>query len=478
MVSATPLTRMLSTTPGVFLGIVCLLLAPAASAVVVLLDPADTYLRVDTGIDSAGDTTPIDLSALGIGAGDTVRLTRVGDFVGVSGGPDNSTAQAAVFSSSATLLSQTVVNRVQDAIDAGTDYATAPTFPNNLPTDIAEDFFVPGTGVELTVPSGATQLFVAVPDNLYGDNSDPDNDYGVDVVLIPSNRIYWTDNDDGKIRRANVDGSNVEELVTGLTNPLGISLDVVGGKMYWTDNMDDTVSRADLDGSNVEVLVSSGLDNPFGIEVDVANAKVYWADDGTSKIQRSNLDGSSVEDIVSDPASLFPLGVTLDSGGDELFWTGGNSGTGGKVRSSDLSGGGAADLITGLQGPAGPDLDLVGGKIYWASFFGDKITRADLDGSNVEDLVSTGASSRPRDVAVDPGGRMYFTLDVAGALQSANLDGSDVQDVLTGLTSPIHLDIDFSTPVPEPSGTTALLSGVGALILLYRRRAAWRSGGG
>ncbi|UCC31528.1 MAG: SMP-30/gluconolactonase/LRE family protein, partial [Phycisphaerales bacterium] len=264
----------------------------------------------------------------------------------------------------------------------------------------------------------------------------------VDNVVLKPARIYWTDSDDGKIRRVITNGSSVEELVTGLTQPLGIAIDVVGGKMYWTDNIDDTISRADLDGGNVEVIVSSGLNNPFGIEVDAANRKIYWADDGTSKIQRADLDGGNVEDVVSDPASLTPLGITLWSDGDRLYWSGGNTGSNGKIRCSDLSGAGVADLITGLPGPAG--IDLVGGKIYWASFFGDKVKRADLDGSNVEDLVSPGASTRPRDVTLDVvGGRMYFTLEVAGKIQSANLDGSDVQDVLTGLTSPFHLALDL-----------------------------------
>ena len=40
-----------------------------------------------------------------------------------------------------------------------------------------------------------------------------------------------------KIQRANLDGSNIEDLVTqGVKSPDGIALDVAGGKMYWTDD--------------------------------------------------------------------------------------------------------------------------------------------------------------------------------------------------------------------------------------------------
>ena len=161
------------------------LLLAAGSAVAqgssVSVDPFATYLRIDTAVDSAGNTVPIALAALGVSAGDTIVLKRVGDYVGISAGADDQTAMVGVFSASSVLLAQTNLNRVQDAIDAGTDFVTGATFPNNLPTDIAEDFFVTGGGIQIQVPTGATHLFVAVPDNLYGDNQDPDGDFAVEI---------------------------------------------------------------------------------------------------------------------------------------------------------------------------------------------------------------------------------------------------------------------------------------------------------
>ena len=67
--------------------------------------------------------------------------------------------------------------------------------------------------------------------------------------------MYWTDYGTDKIQRANLDGSNVQDLVTGLNTPYGIVLDVAGGKMYWTDVNADKIQRANLDGSNVQDLV-------------------------------------------------------------------------------------------------------------------------------------------------------------------------------------------------------------------------------
>ena len=42
-------------------------------------------------------------------------------------------------------------------------------------------------------------------------------------------KMYWTDAGTGKIQQANLDGSGLEDLVTTVTRPRGIALDVSGG---------------------------------------------------------------------------------------------------------------------------------------------------------------------------------------------------------------------------------------------------------
>ena len=81
--------------------------------------------------------------------------------------------------------------------------------------------------------------------------------------------------------------------------------------MYWTDGSTDRIQRANLDGSNVENLVTSGLRQPEGLALDPAAGQMYWADSGTDKIQRANLDGSNVEALVTTALSA-PTGLALD----------------------------------------------------------------------------------------------------------------------------------------------------------------------
>ena len=47
-----------------------------------------------------------------------------------------------------------------------------------------------------------------------------------------------------------------------MIDPLDIALDLAAGKMYWTDNFTDRIQSANLDGSNVQDVVT-GLVGPI-----------------------------------------------------------------------------------------------------------------------------------------------------------------------------------------------------------------------
>ena len=150
--------------------------------------------------------------------------------------------------------------------------------------------------------------------------------------------MYWTDSgtgnptpmEDDKIQSANLDGSNVETLVTYenlLRLPRGIALDVAAGKMYWTDISRDIIRRANLDGSDAEDVLNTrtigeetlagSATAPRSIALDLASdpPKMYWIDAGTAnvndgKIWRANLDGSSPEALVT-TGLVNPQGIAL-----------------------------------------------------------------------------------------------------------------------------------------------------------------------
>ena len=260
-------------------------------------------------------------------------------------------------------------------------------------------------------------------------------------------KMYWTDWSTNKIQRANLDGSNVEDLITtGLSAPEGIALDLVRGKMYWADwgYGANKIQRANLDGSNVEDLITTGLRGPEDIALDLERGKMYWTDSDTDKIQRANLDGSQVEDLITGVIALD--GIALDLVRGKIYWTDWSTR---KIQRANLDGSNVEDFITTrVRAPDGIALDLVRGKIYWTDWTKegpDKIQRANLDGSQAEDLITTGLSE-PRGIALDlVRGKMYWTDSGTEKIQRANLDGSQVEDLITtGLSRPFGIALDTS----------------------------------
>ena len=262
------------------------------------------------------------------------------------------------------------------------------------------------------------------------------------VVAPNSPQIYWPDRNTGRIQRTTLDGTHVEDLVTGLSSPSNIVLDVAGGKMYWVDIIFDAnrifgndtskIQRANLDGTNVETLFFVG-GSLFDIALDVAGGKVYWMTGG--KIQRANLDGTHVEDLVGNQIS--PSNIVLDVAGGKMYW--------GhlffrKIRRANLDGTNVEDLVDTVFRDIA--LDVAGGKVYWIDFWGN-IRRANLDGTHVEDLVG-GLPIFTDNIALDVvGGKMYWAD--RENIRRANLDGTNKEDLVTGLISLSGIALDLSS---------------------------------
>ncbi len=271
--------------------------------------------------------------------------------------------------------------------------------------------------------------------------------------------LYWTDWGTHKIQRADLDGSNVEDVVTrGLDTPVGLAVDVSAGKMYWSDMSTKKIQRADLDGSNVEDLVTSGLHTPVWLALDASGGKMYWTDWGTDRIQRADLDGSNVENLVVAGGLNSPAGLVLDVSGGKMYWTDSSAD---KIQRADLDGSNVEDLITsGFGSPSGLALDIASGKMYWTDRETGEIRRADMDGSNIEDLVTRGLD-KPIEVDLDlAAGKMYWTDLDTDKIQRANLDGSSVEDLVTradGLDNPFGLALATPTAPtpPAPQGRCA-----------------------
>ena len=82
-------------------------------------------------------------------------------------------------------------------------------------------------------------------------------------VVVGGNKVYWTEmtgDSSGTVNSANLSGTDVKELTSIRAVPMGIAVDGSRSKLYWT-NSRGRVQSANLDGSGITNVVS-GLGSP------------------------------------------------------------------------------------------------------------------------------------------------------------------------------------------------------------------------
>jgi low density lipoprotein receptor-related protein 5/6 len=239
----------------------------------------------------------------------------------------------------------------------------------------------PTTGVLYWTRSGKTGIGRTDPEQgdltlLLSEASDPEG-----LALDPVNyAVYWVDAWTGVIHRSDMYGTKVDILVQDLERPHDIALDIKRNKMYWADD-DRRIQRANLDGSRIETLVdreTTGL-RPRALALDVTGRRIYWLDRSEPAIYISPLEGGSVERICS--AMGRPGKIFLDRLNHHMYWTADEN-----IYRANMDGS-SPEVILTLTEPLGISVDVARGHIYWVDFEDGNLQRADLDGSNITEIV-------------------------------------------------------------------------------------------
>uniref|UniRef100_A0AAY4CH57 EGF-like domain-containing protein n=1 Tax=Denticeps clupeoides TaxID=299321 RepID=A0AAY4CH57_9TELE len=298
-----------------------------------------------------------------------------------------------------------------------------------------------------------------------------------------THKLYWTDAGTDRIEVSNADGSMRTVLIwENLDRPRDIVVDPIGGFMYWTDwGANPKIERAGMDASSRMVIISSNLTWPNGLAIDYHTERLYWADAGMKTIEYSNFDGSGRQVLINSQLP-HPFGLTLHD--DKIYWTDWQSKS---IQSADkltglddlllmniclvllysavrtpctVNNGGCSHLcllapapkLSSCACPTGINLQVDGktctsGKllsyllnhspccthtllmlalnyIYWSDSTLKKISRADVNSTRYEDIISTGLMTTDG-LAVDSLGRkIYWTDTGTNRIEAANLDGS------------------------------------------------------
>lgn len=199
-------------------------------------------------------------------------------------------------------------------------------------------------------------------------------------------KIYYCDfqtSNSGKIWRMNTDGSDLEELLSGLASPYGIALNLAEGKMYIADG--PNVSRANLDGTGYEktfINVPGGALRAIGF-----NSKtniIYFYEVNVEDMYVAKSDGTGVGKIIS---GAYGYGMFVDEKNGKIYYDDRRQ-TG--IMQANLDGSGRVKIanVTGNRGGSGMTIDYKDQKLYWAETNNGFIRRANLDGTGAENFLS------------------------------------------------------------------------------------------
>ena len=343
------------------------------------------------------------------------------------------------------------------------------------------------------------------------------NPYGL-ALDLSARKIYMTDYDFGKIYRLNMDipsgevynqRTDMEEVVGNvLENPVAANLVMSVNKLYWVDFATASIRRSNLDGSNIEIILESGISEVWNLAIHEPSGRLYWGDVSLALIKTCKLDGSDLQTLPITGALAAPRDIGIDTTNDKIYWLDNSSD---RIARCDLDGSNREDVLYGyntssyalevdsvngmiysadqsydnvfrfpttmpsgfayntrfdvetiisptVTWPIGCRIDPSGNKFYWIDYYDRTISRCDLDGSNIEKVVSHGAGKALYRIDLDVVNRkIYWTDGTFGMIQKCNMDmpsgenhlnRSDIELLLDyandGVSGPYGLAIDSS----------------------------------
>ncbi|XP_022326935.2 low-density lipoprotein receptor-related protein 4-like isoform X2 [Crassostrea virginica] len=208
------------------------------------------------------------------------------------------------------------------------------------------------------------------------------NVIALDVDTV-NRKVYWTDTVLDKIMRANLDGSQEEEVIrNGLDTPDGLAVDSVGQKIYWTDTGLNRIEVADVNGGQRKVLFWKNLDKPRAIVLVYEYGYIYFTDWGKNpRIERAWMDGQNRK-VLIDRDLGWPNGLVIDKPTGRMIWADANMEV---IGCANLDGSNRRILVQGVKHPYG--LTVFGNNMYWTDWQKMSILKADkFSGGDVKTL--------------------------------------------------------------------------------------------
>ena len=207
--------------------------------------------------------------------------------------------------------------------------------------------------------------------------------------------VYWTisDNAGNKVQKANLDGTDVKDVITGLSGTGDLTLDAETGTLYVSLMNEGKIIAVSTDGTKRSDFVT-GLNIPDELLFDAKHQMLYCTCSGDGTIQEIKLADGQPRTILTTQGVWF--GLAIDPLTDHLYCV---QSSRGEIDRAKLDGSDAKQIVSGLQNVDGLALDADNQKLYWTEL--GKISQANLDGTGIEVLV-TGKTAMYGSIVVLP----------------------------------------------------------------------------
>ena len=120
--------------------------------------------------------------------------------------------------------------------------------------------------------------------------------------------MYWTRYSAGSIYQARMDGYSPGVLVTGLTHPLGLTIDFASRRLYWIEDTIHKMQSSNLSGRDIQPVVQLP-DGSYPWGIAVLNGRIYWGNRGNYKVESATTDGQDLQTLYTEANEIHHLTI-------------------------------------------------------------------------------------------------------------------------------------------------------------------------
>jgi len=272
-------------------------------------------------------------------------------------------------------------------------------------------------------------------------------------TLYSESRLLWYRS--GYIYSSKLGGEDRKEILHvndryGSTNePWDIEVNMDDEKIYWTDWFNGTIVSSNLEGEFIDTLLyveELGYGSPRSLCYDPKDKKIYIGT--TTNIIRTDTNGSDLTCLYSG----IGWDIEIDTIRSKIYWLESS-----KIKRADLDFSEIEEVVSISSMYVGAchsfSLDLLNEKIYWAQCYttnmhagGGIIRRISFDGSDL-DYLQNFNNEYPYAIEIHPAGNCIYWTDYGNnKVNRSNPDGRQEEELYStsyGRTMDICLALDF-----------------------------------